>query len=50
MNRAGQVGSVYRDLGTSVNDAKNQLRNYEKFQLGQAGSHHCDAEIPARRA
>ena len=54
MRRAGpvsQAGSVSRDLDTSVEHTKNQLRNYmEKFQPGQLGSRHRDAGILASRA
>ena len=46
-----RAGSVFRDLSTSVEHTKNQLRDYmEKSQPGQLGSRYRDAGIPARRA
>ena len=46
-----RAGSVCGNLGTSVNNTKNQLPDYmEKSQPGQLGYRHRDAGIPARRA
>jgi len=54
MRPAGPVswaGSLCRDLGTSVEHTKSQLRDYmEKSQPSQLGSRYHDAGILARRA